>query len=87
MNSKDQLQDGAIQIVDQQEGQDVNFAHLESGEYPNRFGNTEPVARQDLRSFDDVSLGSPAATMMTIKSSQATYNTNAMLVRTTVEAH
>ena len=30
-----------------------------------------------MRSFDDVSLGSPAATVITIASSQATYNTNA----------
>jgi len=43
--------------------------------------------RQDLRSFDDVSLGSPAATVITIDSSQATYNTNNLLVQPNNEAH
>lgn len=62
-------QEGAIQIVDQQEINDANFKKLESSDYDNRFGNTEPVIRQDLRSFDDMSLGSPAATVITIKSS------------------
>lgn len=45
LNSKDQNQEGAIQIVDQQENKEVDFKQFDSGEYPNRFGNTEPVAR------------------------------------------
>lgn len=63
--------------MDQQDTRD-EFKMLDGqSESHTRFGNTEPVARQDLRSLDDVSVGSPAATVVTVASSQATYNTNA----------